>query len=62
MVLSNRCRLRGKSPLELQSCKEEVNEFGGFFVVNGIERVHITARLEASFGTRPLVNVFCEAR
>jgi len=39
MVLSNRCRLRGKSALELQACKEEVNEFGGYFIVNGIERV-----------------------
>jgi len=39
MVLSNRCRLRGKSANELQACKEEVNEFGGYFIVNGIERV-----------------------
>jgi len=39
MVLSNRCRLKGKSPAELVALKEEASEFGGYFVVNGIDRV-----------------------
>lgn len=39
MVLSKRCRLRGKSSSELVALKEEASEFGGYFVVNGIERV-----------------------
>lgn len=39
MVLSNKCRLKGKSPEELIAIKEEAMEFGGYFIVNGIERV-----------------------
>jgi DNA-directed RNA polymerase I subunit RPA2 len=40
MVLSSACRLRGMGPRELaEAHKEEASEFGGYFVVNGIERV-----------------------
>lgn len=38
MVMSKACHLRGKTPTELVSMKEEQNEFGGYFIVNGIER------------------------
>lgn len=39
MVCSNCCRLAGKSPAELVELKEEASECGGYFIVNGIERV-----------------------
>ncbi|KAF8341495.1 beta and beta-prime subunits of DNA dependent RNA-polymerase [Cantharellus anzutake] len=38
MVGSNRCNLRGMSPAELVAHHEEAEEFGGYFIVNGIER------------------------
>jgi DNA-directed RNA polymerase I subunit RPA2 len=38
MVGSTACHLRDKTPLELVACKEEHNEFGGYFIVSGIER------------------------
>jgi DNA-directed RNA polymerase I subunit RPA2 len=38
MILSEACHLRGKSPAELAHMREEQNEFGGYFIVNGIER------------------------
>jgi DNA-directed RNA polymerase I subunit RPA2 len=39
MVMSERCHLRHLSSKELVDLKEESNEMGGYFVVNGIERV-----------------------
>ncbi len=39
MVGSNRCRLVGKTAAELVGLKEEANECGGYFIVNGIERI-----------------------
>jgi DNA-directed RNA polymerase I subunit RPA2 len=39
MVMSSHCRLRGKTGPQLASQCEEANEFGGYFIVNGIERV-----------------------
>jgi len=38
MTMSRACHLRGKSPEKLVRMKEEHNEFGGYFIVNGIER------------------------
>lgn len=38
MVMSRACHLHGKSPSELIKCKEEQTEFGGYFIVSGIER------------------------
>ena len=38
MVMSKACHLHGKSPSELIKCKEEQTEFGGYFIVSGIER------------------------
>ena len=39
MVKSERCHLRGLSPMKLVNLKEEANEVGGYFITNGIERV-----------------------
>lgn len=38
MVMSKACHLSRKSPAELIQCKEEQTEFGGYFIVSGIER------------------------
>lgn len=38
MTMSSKCHLRSKTRTELISLKEEQNEFGGYFIVNGIER------------------------
>ena len=38
MVMSKACHLHGKSPGDLVKLKEEQTEFGGYFIVNGIER------------------------
>jgi DNA-directed RNA polymerase I subunit RPA2 len=38
-VGSNRCRLAGKSPSELVEMKEEASEVGGYFIVNGNEKI-----------------------
>ena len=38
MVMSKACHLHGKSPGELVKLREEQSEFGGYFIVNGIER------------------------
>ena len=39
MVCSNRCHLEGLSPAEMVSHKEESEELGGYFVINGIEKL-----------------------
>lgn len=39
MVLSERCHLKNLSPNELIALREEGNELGGYFIVNGIERI-----------------------
>ncbi|GAB5035597.1 dna-directed rna polymerase i complex subunit rpa2 [Nannochloropsis oceanica] len=39
MVGTSRCRLAGKTAAELVALKEEAGECGGYFVVNGIERI-----------------------
>lgn len=39
MLRSNRCHLEGLSPAELVNCKEESEELGGYFIVNGIEKL-----------------------
>lgn len=39
MVRSNHCHLNGLSELELVKKKEDMTEFGGYFVINGNERL-----------------------
>lgn len=39
MVMSDRCRLAGLTPKELVARGEEANEMGGYFIVNGLEKV-----------------------
>ncbi|KAG7109957.1 DNA-directed RNA polymerase I subunit RPA2 like protein [Verticillium longisporum] len=39
MVKSNRCHLEGNSPDLLVKRKEESEELGGYFIVNGIEKI-----------------------
>ncbi|KAI9739852.1 MAG: DNA-directed RNA polymerase I subunit RPA2 [Claussenomyces sp. TS43310] len=39
MVKSNRCHLENNSPAQLVQRKEEAEELGGYFVVNGIEKL-----------------------
>jgi hypothetical protein len=39
MVRSSRCHLHGRGPLDLVRAGEEANEFGGYFICNGIERI-----------------------
>ncbi|KAF7139126.1 hypothetical protein RHSIM_Rhsim07G0068800 [Rhododendron simsii] len=39
MLMSKRCHLRGADPQKLVSCKEEPSEMGGYFILNGLERV-----------------------
>lgn len=38
-VCSKKCRLAGKSPTELVEMKEEASEVGGYFIVNGNEKI-----------------------
>jgi len=38
MVMTKACHLYGSKPDQLVKMKEEQNEFGGYFIVNGIER------------------------
>ncbi|CAB66435.2 DNA-directed RNA polymerase I complex subunit Rpa2 [Schizosaccharomyces pombe] len=62
MVRSNRCHLEGLSPAELIAHKEESEEMGGYFIVNGIEKLirmlilpkrnHPTAIIRPSFANR----------
>lgn len=56
MVCSSRCRLRGKGPAEMVALREEASECGGYFIVNGIERIirllQITRRNHAMAITR----------
>ena len=39
MVMSGKCHLRGLAPQRLAELREEACETGGYFVVNGIERI-----------------------
>ncbi|KAI2629692.1 DNA-directed RNA polymerase I subunit RPA2 [Hypoxylon sp. NC1633] len=39
MVKSNHCHLKDNSPAQLVSRKEESEELGGYFIVNGIEKI-----------------------
>lgn len=39
MLKSNRCHLQNKSPAQLVQHKEESEELGGYFIVNGIEKL-----------------------
>ncbi|KAF9930755.1 DNA-directed RNA polymerase I subunit rpa2 [Modicella reniformis] len=62
MVRSNRCNLEGAFPKELIRHHEESEEFGGYFLVNGIEKLirllivprrnHVIALIRSSFTNR----------
>ncbi|KAK9284078.1 hypothetical protein L1049_012338 [Liquidambar formosana] len=39
MLMSKLCNLRGADPQKLVSCREESLEMGGYFILNGFERV-----------------------
>jgi DNA-directed RNA polymerase I subunit RPA2 len=62
MIKSNRCHLRGLPPDELVRRHEEMQEMGGYFIVNGNEKIirqliiprrnHITALNRPSFTKR----------
>ena len=39
MVKSNFCNLKGKSLDELIKLKEECHDFGGYFIINGLEKL-----------------------
>ncbi|KAJ2741462.1 hypothetical protein GGI20_005169 [Coemansia sp. BCRC 34301] len=62
MVRSNRCPLQGMGPAELIRHHEEAEEMGGYFVINGNERVirllvaqrrnHVLALQRPSYGNR----------
>ncbi|KAG0233969.1 DNA-directed RNA polymerase I subunit rpa2 [Actinomortierella wolfii] len=62
MVRSNRCNLEGAFPKELVRRHEESEEFGGYFIVNGIEKLirllivprrnHVIALIRPSFTNR----------
>ncbi|KAI0392388.1 hypothetical protein F5Y17DRAFT_361243 [Xylariaceae sp. FL0594] len=39
MVKSGHCHLKGNSPAQLVARKEESEELGGYFIVNGIEKI-----------------------
>ncbi|KAL1596178.1 DNA-directed RNA polymerase I subunit RPA2 [Nothophoma quercina] len=39
MLRSNRCHLENMSPDQLVKAKEETEELGGYFIVNGIEKI-----------------------
>ena len=39
MVRSCRCALAGKAPEELVRLREEANELGGYFIINGYARI-----------------------
>ncbi|KAI1083195.1 DNA-directed RNA polymerase I subunit RPA2 [Whalleya microplaca] len=39
MVKSAHCHLRGNSPAQLVAHKEESEELGGYFIINGIEKI-----------------------
>ncbi|KAJ8326604.1 hypothetical protein BDV3_006095 [Batrachochytrium dendrobatidis] len=62
MVRSLKCNLDGKSPSEMVAHHEDADDFGGYFVINGIERLirllivprrnHPTAIIRPSFQKR----------
>ncbi|KAI9313527.1 hypothetical protein BX666DRAFT_1977413 [Dichotomocladium elegans] len=62
MVRSNRCNLKGMFPKQLIEHHEESEEMGGYFIVNGIEKLvrllivprrnHVTAIIRNSFQNR----------
>ena len=39
MVMSDKCHIKGMSHAQLLNAREESNEIGGYFVMNGLERV-----------------------
>ncbi|KAK5115453.1 DNA-directed RNA polymerase I subunit RPA2 [Meristemomyces frigidus] len=39
MLRTNRCHLEGLSPKDMVNCREETEELGGYFIVNGIEKL-----------------------
>lgn len=65
MVRSNRCVLHKAKPADLIAAKEELNEVGGYFICNGIEKIirlliqqrsnYVTALIRSSFTNRGYV-------
>ncbi len=39
IVMSKHCHLNGLTPNELIEKKEDCTEFGGYFIINGIEKL-----------------------
>ena len=74
MVRSTRCHLYEMSPSELTGKKEDAEELGGYFIVNGIERIvrllivtrrnHVLALTRPSFAKRgpSYTNYGCQVR
>ena len=75
MLQSNRCNLKNLSAADLVAHKEEAEEFGGYFIINGNERLirylilprrnHVISLIRNSFANRGLsytpyaVNIRC---
>lgn len=45
MVRSSKCNLEGLAPAELVRKNEEEYELGGYFVINGVEKVWIVSAI-----------------
>ncbi len=39
VVRSKHCHLHGATPEQLVAMREDANEFGGYFIVNGNEKI-----------------------
>ncbi|KAJ1675227.1 hypothetical protein EV182_001684, partial [Spiromyces aspiralis] len=62
VVKSNRCNLRGMGPVDLIKHREEAEEMGGYFIVNGNEKIirllvapkrnHVVSILRSSYQNR----------
>lgn len=39
MVCSKQCHLNGLGPEDMVSLHEDAGEFGGYFILNGIEKI-----------------------
>jgi DNA-directed RNA polymerase I subunit RPA2 len=58
MVKSNLCHLHGLSPAELVERHEEAEELGGYFIVNGIERLIRLLIVNRRNHVRPCHSIF----
>ncbi|XP_027910931.1 DNA-directed RNA polymerase I subunit 2 [Vigna unguiculata] len=63
MLQSKLCNLRGADPKKLVSYKEEASEMGGYFVLNGLERViRLLIMPKRNYPTSMVRNSFSERR